>query len=99
MRKKLSPSFTFSKVSRTRLMVNDAQNMSLGFIFAFSWTERNLASEQNADVTLQSWALFWLQTIQVALPGQYFRASLPCLSTNMKGYLDHVCVWFPGKET
>ena len=80
-------------------MVNDAQNMSLGFIFAFSWTERNLASEQNADVTLQSWALFWLQTIQVALPGQYFRASLPCLSTNMKGYLDHVCVWFPGKET
>ena len=74
-------------------MVNDAQNTSLGFIFAFSWTERNLTMEQSVDLSLQSWVLYWLQTIQVALTGQYFRAFLPCLSMNMKGYLDHLCVF------
>ena len=93
MRKKLPPPFTFPKASRTRLTVNDAQNTSLGFIFAFSWTERNLTMEQSVDLSLQSWVLYWLQTIQVALTGQYFRAFLPCLSMNMKGYLDHLCVF------
>ena len=55
--------------------------------------DRNLTTKQRQNLSLQSWALWWLQVAQVALRGEYFKMFLLCLSINMKTYLDHLCVF------